>query len=84
MVESSGGGFTFETLEECRAAMDRLRLDADLRAALGRRGRVVARDRWSRDAHLRTYLGLVRGLKGGAATPGTDAPATEASLAVGA
>jgi glycosyltransferase involved in cell wall biosynthesis len=85
MVEQCGGGFTFDTLDQCRAAMDRVRLSPDLRAALGRRGRACARERWSREAHLRGYLGLVRALIAGKdVAVGTDVRSREVSLAVGA
>jgi len=87
MVEESGAGFVFESLEQCREAMDWLRRSPDLRASLGRRGRMAARDRWSRDAHLRRYLGLVRGLVAGEARPAgavdPSSRAEAAGLAVG-
>ena len=59
IVDLSGGGFTFSTAEECRAAMERLRSDPALRAALGGRGRRAAQELWSRQAHLDRYLGIV-------------------------
>ena len=73
MVTESGGGLAFDTPEECREAMEALRLDPGLRAELGRRGRQAARERWSRRAHLRDYLGLVRGLLGHEEAPAADA-----------
>src|SRR5262249_28849032 len=73
MVEESGGGFAFATLEECREAMDRLRTRPDLREHLGKRARRAARARWSRAVHLREYLALVRGLVAGEARAGADA-----------
>ena len=45
--------------------MERVRRDDGRRAELGHRGRGSARERWSRRAHLRAYLGLVRGLLAG-------------------
>ncbi len=42
-VEESGGGFAFDTLEECRLAMERLRTEPGLRERLGRDGRAVVR-----------------------------------------
>jgi glycosyltransferase involved in cell wall biosynthesis len=87
MVEESGGGYSFETIEECREAMDRLRTSPDLRASLGRRGRAAARERWSREVHLRRYLGLVRGLGAGEGASAQDeAPRAPAAtdVAVGA
>lgn len=65
MIEESGGGLAFDTLDECREAMESLRLHPDRRTELGRRGRLAAREQWSRRVHLRAYLGLVRGLRGG-------------------
>jgi glycosyltransferase involved in cell wall biosynthesis len=61
-IEQSGGGFAFDTLEECRAAMERLRLDPALRADLGRRGQETWRAHWSTEAHLERYLGIVQSL----------------------
>jgi glycosyltransferase involved in cell wall biosynthesis len=84
MVEESGGGLVFDTLDECRAAMEGLRLGAERRAELGRRGRIRARERWSRRAHLRSYLGLVRVLlAGGAARPSAVRRPTGAGAIVG-
>lgn len=59
IVEQSGAGFAFSTLEECLEAMERLRTDRALREELGARGRRAAQERWSRRAHLDRYLGLV-------------------------
>jgi glycosyltransferase involved in cell wall biosynthesis len=59
VVEESGGGFLFETLDECRAAMERLRADPGLRRELGERGRQTALAKWSADVHLRRYLALI-------------------------
>jgi len=58
-VEQSGGGLTFTTLEECRAAMERLRTQPALRDALGRRGAEAVRTVWSVEAHLAQYLEIV-------------------------
>jgi glycosyltransferase involved in cell wall biosynthesis len=59
IVDQSGAGFAFKTLEECRQAMERLRTDPALRRELGDRGRRAAQERWSREAHLDRYLGIV-------------------------
>lgn len=76
-VEQSGGGLSFTTLDECRAALERLRTDTALRDELGRRGREAAGRLWSSEAHLAQYLGLVEALRaGGEPTPRHLAPAT--------
>ena len=54
--------YTFETLAECRAAMDELRTNADLRGALGERGRTKALLDWTPDAHLTRYLEIIEEL----------------------
>jgi glycosyltransferase involved in cell wall biosynthesis len=58
-IEQSGGGLSFATLEECREAMERLRTQPALRDELGRRGAEAVRTRWSVEAHLAQYLGVV-------------------------
>jgi glycosyltransferase involved in cell wall biosynthesis len=62
ILEQSGGGYTFHSLEECRQAMERLRTQPELRAALGQRGLLAARRYWSTEAHLEQYLGLATNL----------------------
>src|SRR5204863_3695372 len=59
VLDESGGGITFETPEECRAAMERVRTDPELRAALGARGRRTVLEKWTADVHLDRYLALV-------------------------
>ena len=59
VVEESGGGYTFETLSECRAAMERLQGDAELRRELGTRGQRIALANWTTDVHLTRYTRLV-------------------------
>ncbi len=60
VVEESGGGYTFETLDECRAAMQRLQADTDLRNRLGDRGRQTAMAKWTTEAHMQRYLEIVQ------------------------
>jgi glycosyltransferase involved in cell wall biosynthesis len=60
VIEESGGGFTFSDLDECKAAMERLRLDSELRRQMGERGRAIAESRWTTDVHLDRYLDIVR------------------------
>jgi glycosyltransferase involved in cell wall biosynthesis len=62
LLEESGGGLTFDTSLECRAAMERLQGDPGLRAELGARGRRTAIQKWTIEVHLTQYLDLVRGL----------------------
>ena len=63
IVEQSGGGLTFDSLEECRVAMESLRTRPDLRRQLAEAGRRAAQERWSESAHLAAYLELVRELQ---------------------
>jgi len=77
-IDQSGGGLSFATLDECRAAMERLRTQPALRDELGRRGAEAVRTRWSVEAHLAQYLDIVaevREEKDGAraASPARDA-----------
>ena len=85
IVEESGGGFAFDTLAECRHAMDRLRREPELRSSLGRSGRATAAARWSREAHLRAYFDLLRPLVGdGRALEGADPPPADLVVPVSA
>ena len=60
VVEESGGGYLFDTLEECRTAMHRLQADTDLRNRLGDRGRQTAMANWTTEAHIQRYLEIVQ------------------------
>jgi hypothetical protein len=59
VVRESGGGFTYRTDGELLEAMESLRLNPDLRAALGELGNQGYRERWSPDAHLRAYFEII-------------------------
>ena len=59
VVEDSGGGLLFDSPQTCRLAMERLLANPALRAELGRRGRAMAVERWTEDAHIKRYLGLI-------------------------
>lgn len=61
-IVARGGGFAFETLDECREQMEMLRTRPDLRAAVSREALDAARD-WTVEAHLDCYLGLVASLR---------------------
>jgi glycosyltransferase involved in cell wall biosynthesis len=62
-VAQSGGGLAFDSLLECREAMERLRNDARLRRELGRRGREFSERHWSAGAHIPRYLELIGSLR---------------------
>jgi glycosyltransferase involved in cell wall biosynthesis len=59
VVDVSGGGFVFNTEEELVAAMDRLVDQPSLREQMGAQGHRALEEKWSADAHLRRYLGLI-------------------------
>ena len=59
VIEETGGGLLFDTPEECRQAMQRLISSSALRAELGDRGRRVALERWTEEAHIKQYLELI-------------------------
>ena len=62
IVEESGGGLTFDTLDDCAGAMNRLQNDAELRRELGDRGRATAHEKWTPEAHLARYLEIIEEL----------------------
>ena len=59
IVEGAGAGFTFETLEQCREAMEALRTQPALRDELGNNGRQARERDWTEEVHMERYLGLV-------------------------
>jgi glycosyltransferase involved in cell wall biosynthesis len=69
IIEQSGGGYTFGSLEECRQVMENLRTQPGLRDALGQRGQQAARRLWSPAAHLERYLDLINSLTGNQVCP---------------
>ncbi len=62
IVEQSGGGLLFETLEQLRAQMERVRTELGLRDQLAARGRAAVADNWTSDVHLARYLQIVQSL----------------------
>jgi len=60
LIDTSGGGETFESPEELDAAMARLVTDPERRAAMGARGRSAFQSRWSEAVVVPQYLDLVR------------------------
>jgi glycosyltransferase involved in cell wall biosynthesis len=61
-VEDTGGGLSFETLDECKEAMERLRTQPDLRSELSAKARAAYREKWTQAAHQKQYMALVRKL----------------------
>jgi glycosyltransferase involved in cell wall biosynthesis len=62
VVEESGGGFVFDSPDQCAELMHRLQNDPVLRRELGDRGRIVARERWAPEVHLARYLEIIEEL----------------------
>jgi glycosyltransferase involved in cell wall biosynthesis len=62
IVEQSGAGRLFDTLEQCRAAMESLRTELGLRDQLGARGRNAVAENWTVDVHLARYLQIAESL----------------------
>jgi glycosyltransferase involved in cell wall biosynthesis len=60
VVDEAGGGFTYRTDEELLRALTRIGASPALRADLGERGYQAFVQKWSREAHLRQYYGLLR------------------------
>lgn len=85
MLDQSGAGLGFDTLEECRDAIGRLLSDLALRDSLGRRGQATVRSEWSRPVHVARYLRLVRSLLAVRSQALEQSPrAAQAVLGVGA
>lgn len=63
VVEQSRGGLLFETVDECRAAMQALLGSPHLRRELAARGRSTAVREWSEAVHMDRYLDLVQRLR---------------------
>jgi glycosyltransferase involved in cell wall biosynthesis len=59
IVEESGAGFVYGTDEELVAAMDRLLIEPALRDDLGQCGYQTYLQKWTTEAHLKRYLGLI-------------------------
>jgi glycosyltransferase involved in cell wall biosynthesis len=62
IIEQSGGGRLFYTLEQCHAEMESLRTEPGLRDQLGARGRDAVTENWTADVHLTRYLQIVESL----------------------
>ena len=62
IVGQSGGGFLFDSLDQCREQMERLRTEPELRHDFGARGRAACAENWTVEIHLARYLEIVRGV----------------------
>jgi glycosyltransferase involved in cell wall biosynthesis len=62
IIEQSGGGRLFDTLEQCRDEMEYLRTEPGLRDQLGARGRKAVAENWTVDVHLARYLQIAESL----------------------
>jgi len=62
IIEQSGGGHLFDTLEQCRDEMENLRTEPGLRDQLGARGRNAVAENWTVDVHLARYLQIAESL----------------------
>ena len=60
IIAESGGGLTYDREEELVAAMDQLLADPSCRRRLGLRGYEAYQKKWTADAHLERYFGLIR------------------------
>ena len=59
LIHDSGGGLVFSTDEQLVAAIRSIADSPALRAELGQRGYDAFLERWSREAHLRSYFALL-------------------------
>jgi len=62
IIEKSGGGRLFDTDEQCRNEMERIRTEPGLRDQLGARGRHAVAENWTVDVHLTRYLQIAESL----------------------
>ena len=59
VIADSGGGIAYRTDTELTDALERLRIDPELRANLGEQGRRAWLERWSEDPHIDGYLAAI-------------------------
>lgn len=59
IVDETGGGLTYGTPAELEAALEVMASDQEARAEMAERGLEAARGRYSVEAHLESYLGLI-------------------------
>ena len=58
-VEESGGGFVYRNDVELIQALEQIAASPELRGTLGERGYQAFLQRWTREAHMRQYFGLL-------------------------
>ncbi len=63
ILAESGGGMLLQNEVELLEAMERLRTDRVLRDRLGEAGYQAYRARWTEEAHIQRYLGLIEELR---------------------
>jgi glycosyltransferase involved in cell wall biosynthesis len=63
IIEDSGGGLIYSTEDELASALDTLLEDRAYRNLLGQRAYRALQERWTPDAYLERYLGLIGELK---------------------
>jgi glycosyltransferase involved in cell wall biosynthesis len=59
IIQESGGGFMYDTDQELLTAMDQLLTDPSYRNRLGACGHKAFEQKWSADAHLKSYFALI-------------------------
>ena len=59
IIEESAGGLVYSTDEELVTALDRLSADASYQRELGLSAYSAFQQKWTTEAHLRGYFGLI-------------------------
>ncbi len=62
IIEESGGGLVYDTNEELVAALDRLTVDSSYQRELGLAAHSAFQKKWTTEAHLQSYFGLIHEL----------------------
>lgn len=62
VVDTSRGGFVYDTDGELMAAVAKLCKEPELRRTLGQQGYEALQQHWTADVHIRKYLGLIESL----------------------
>lgn len=75
IVEQSGGGRLFDTLEQCRHEMECLQAEPGLRDQLGAHGRDAVAQNWTLEVHLERYLKIAESIMTNRAHTRRAAPA---------
>jgi glycosyltransferase involved in cell wall biosynthesis len=60
IIQESGGGVIYDTNDQLIGAMDRLVNDIACRNRLGACGLKAVEEKWTADAHVASYLGMIR------------------------